>query len=199
MALPLFVCSDGSTGGGLLWIMEALERLEELGVSSRLLQAILQIVVQPHEVTQVDWFVLWVNSAPLDALQRDHTPKPCCVSSNTAHSYIHIEIPILPWCPGDSRAQNPRMYISGRTQMCLLHRSLRRYPGRGGRIWLRPIQPGCYLPSRLQTASARHGYLQPHLHSQVLSPPAPWALAPNPRQPQPSAITTEHQQRQLAK
>lgn len=41
---------EQSTGGGLLWITEALERLEELGVSSRLLQATLQIVVQPHEV-----------------------------------------------------------------------------------------------------------------------------------------------------
>lgn len=78
---------EQSTGGGLLWITEALERLEELGVSSRLLQATLQIVVQPHEVPQVDWFGSWMKSGPLDALQCDHTPKPCCVSSSTARSY----------------------------------------------------------------------------------------------------------------
>lgn len=170
--------------------MEALERLEELGVSSRLLQAILQIVVQPHEVTQVDWFVLWVNSAPLDALQRDRTPKPCCVSSNTAHSYIHIEIPILPWCPGDSRAQNPHMYISGRTQMCLLHRSLRRYPGRGGRIWLRPIQPGL-LPALPLTNGLYSSWVPPASPAQPGAQPAS-TLGSGTKPPAAPALSDHH-------
>lgn len=40
-----------------------------------------------HTRYQVDWFGSWMKSGPLDALQRDHTPKPCCVSSSTAPSY----------------------------------------------------------------------------------------------------------------
>lgn len=122
---------EQSTGGGLLWITEALERLEELGVSSRLLQATLQIVVQPHEVPQVDWFGSWMKSGPLDALQCDHTPKPCCVSSSTARSYTSES----PFCL--AALVFPEHKLHACTPPEELPRSLRCSPGGGGRIWLR--------------------------------------------------------------